>query len=100
MRSSKFLIAGPLACLILAGSAMSAGASCVTKGAKATSYSENSAKWFVMETIVQQVSWGLWPGWVASGQLPGYKVKNKRYKCTKESTATTCIGQATICKAG
>ncbi len=100
MRNKSLLIAGPLAVFILTVSAIGASANCVTKGAKATSYSESSAKWFVMETIVQQVSWGLWPGWVATGQLPGYKIKKEKYKCSKESSSTTCIGQATICKTG
>lgn len=72
--------------------------SCTTYGAKATAGTEKSAKWFVMETIVQQVSWGMWPGWVANGKTPGYKVKGEKYKCSNKGGGTTCIGQATFCK--
>lgn len=100
MRIKSLLAAGSLAGMILTVSSLGANAACVTKGATATSYSEASARWFVMETIVQQVSWGLWPGWVATGQLPGYQVKNRKYKCSKGSGTTKCTGRATICKVG
>lgn len=82
-------------CVILAPVAADAG--CTKKAAEATSGSEDSAKWFVMETIVQQVSWGLWPGWVLTGDLPGYSIKNKKFRCKKGSFGVTCYGQATIC---
>ncbi|MFG3591015.1 hypothetical protein [Bradyrhizobium sp. RDI18] len=49
----------------------------MTKGAVATSTSADSAKWFAMETMVQNVSWGLWPGFLANGRVAGYKVVNK-----------------------
>lgn len=75
-----------------------AEASCVKKAARATAGSESSAKWFAMETIVQQVSWGLWPGWVVTGELPGYTVKKKFYKCKPEGSLYNCFAQATICK--
>ena len=61
---TKFLATGTL--ILTMAAASSAQAACVTKAAEATAGSESGAKWFVMETIVQQVSWGLWPGWVAT----------------------------------
>lgn len=94
MRIQSLIIAS----LMIAAGSTTALAECVTKGAKATAGSESSAKWFVMETIVQQVSWGLWPGWVATGEVSGHTVKNERYKCESKGGSVTCIGQATICK--
>jgi hypothetical protein len=79
--------------------AASASAGCVTKGARATAGSEASAKWFVMETMVQAVSWGLWPGWLANGKVAGYKVKGERYKCRPEGGQVFCEGRATFCTA-
>lgn len=75
-----------------------ASAACVKKSAQATSGSESSAKWFAMETMVQAVSWGLWPGWLATGEVSGYTVKNERYKCKADGGSTTCISWATFCK--
>jgi len=80
------------------GAGAAQAGSCAKYGAKATSNSVKNAKWFVMETIVQQVSWGMWPGWVANGKTPGYTVRGKRYRCKKTSGGFTCIGQATFCK--
>lgn len=80
---------------VLGASAASAG--CVNKGAVATSDSEKSAKWYAMETMVQAVSWGLWPGWLSNGKVEGYKVTNERYRCNKESGGVTCHGRATFC---
>lgn len=90
-----------VAAVILAATALASGASaqCVTKGAKATSGSESSAKWFVMETMVQDVSWGLWPGWLSTGKVEGYKVSGERYKCQPASGGVFCEGRATFCKA-
>ena len=82
--------------LVMAG-AQGAQAACKKYGAKATSGTEASAKWFVMETIVQQVSWGIWPIWVANGTTPGYTVSGESYQCTKGDGGVTCIGQATVC---
>ena len=70
---------------------------CVTKGAVATSDSEKSAKWFALETMVQSVSWGLWPGFLANGKVEGYAISNERYSCKSEG-GVTCRGQATFCK--
>ncbi len=71
---------------------------CVTKGAVATSGSESSAKWFVMETMVQAVSWGLWPGFLANGKVEGYRVSNEKYQCKPDGGQVTCRGRATFCK--
>ncbi len=83
--------------MIGAGSAF---AECVGKGAVATSGSEKDAKWFAMETMVQAVSWGLWPGWLQTGKVAGYSVKNERYKCNPDGGQVTCHGRATFCTAG
>lgn len=77
-----------------------ANAACVTKGAEATSNTEASAKWFALETMVQSVSWGLWPSYVATGKVPGYKISKQKYKCTNATFGVTCKGQATFCKTG
>lgn len=81
-----------------------AQAACVTKAANATSGSESSAKWFVMETMVQAVSWGLWPGFVAANpeytrnwKVEGYKVSNDKYQCKSDGGQVTCRGSATFC---
>jgi hypothetical protein len=74
-----------------------ASAGCVTKGAVATSGSADQAKWFAKETMVQAVSWGLWPGFLANGKVEGYAVKNERYVCKPDGGQTTCRGQATFC---
>ena len=73
-----------------------ARAECVTKGAEATSTTESSAKWFALETMVQAVSWSLWPSFLATGKVPGYTIQDQKYKCT--NGAVTCRGRATFCK--
>jgi hypothetical protein len=73
-------------------------AQCVTKGAVATAESEKSAKWYALETMVQSVSWGLWPGFLANGKVEGYQIKGERYSCTSEGAGSTCRGRATFCK--
>lgn len=92
----KFAVAVGAATLVLAGAA---SAECVRKGAVATSGDESSAKWFALETMVQSVSWGLWPSFVANGSTPGYKISNEKYKCTTSGALVTCEGAATFCKA-
>jgi hypothetical protein len=84
---------------MLAG-VLPAAANCVTKAAVATSGSEDSARWYAKETMVQSVSWSLWPAYLADGSVPGYQVRNERYKCTKDGGGVTCRGQATFCKVG
>ena len=85
-----------VAAIALAGSA--AQAACVTKGAVATSNDEKSAKWFAMETMVQSVSWGLWPGYVATSKVDGYRITGERYSCKADGGGVTCQGRATFCK--
>jgi hypothetical protein len=75
-----------------------AEAACVTKGAIATSDSEKSAKWYALETMVQAVSWGLWPGFLANGKVEGYRITGERYTCKKDGGGVTCRGRATFCK--
>ena len=86
-----------LAAALLVAFSGSAYAGCVKKSATATSATKSSAKWFAMETMVQGVSWGLWPGWVASGVVAGYDVKNERYDCKPDGGSVTCISWATFC---
>lgn len=90
-------IVGLLSGCVLAFAASTAQAQCVTKAANATSGSESSAKWFVMETMVQAVSWGLWPGYVANSKVEGYTIKNEKYNCKPEGGAVFCRGSATFC---
>lgn len=75
-----------------------ASAECVTKAAEATAGDEKSAKWFALETMVQSVSWGLWPSFVANGSVPGYTIKNQHYRCNSGGGGVTCRGQASFCK--
>lgn len=91
------------AVMMLAGAAQ---AECVTKGANATAGSADSAKWFVMETMVQSVSWGLWPGFLSANpqhtknyKVAGYKITNERYDCKPQGGQVFCRGRATFCKA-
>lgn len=77
-----------------------AQASCVTKGAVATSADAKSAKWFALETMVQSVSWGLWPGFVATNKVAGYAITGERYSCKPDAGGVTCQGRATFCKVG
>jgi hypothetical protein len=75
-----------------------AAKSCVTKGAIATSGTVDSAKWYALETMVQSVSWSLWPGYVATSKVDGYNVINEKYSCKPDGGLTTCRGSATFCK--
>lgn len=77
-----------------------ANAGCVSKGAVATAGSEKDAKWYALETMVQAVSWGLWPGFLQNGKVAGYSVNNERYKCSPEGGQVTCHGRATFCTTG
>lgn len=74
-----------------------ASAQCLNKAAEATAGSEKDAKWFALETMVQSVSWGIWPAFVADGSTPGWKVTRQRYKCQPQGGAVLCRGQATFC---
>mgnify|MGYP003558422291 CR=1 FL=1 len=90
--------------LVAAGAMMAAlgapvaQAECVKKGAVATAGSEEWAKWYALETTVQAVSWGLWPGLLQNGKVEGYNVVNESYKCTPDGGTVTCRGTATFCK--
>lgn len=90
-------LACALAVAAISFGAGTANAGCMTKAAVATSGSADSAKWFAMETMVQNVSWGLWPGFLANGDVAGYKVVNKQYKCSPDGGMVTCHGRATFC---
>jgi len=97
LMKSKLLI-GALALAAVSLGAGVANAGCVTKGAVATSTSAESAKWFAMETMVQNVSWGLWPGFLANGKVEGYKVINTKYRCGPDGGMVKCHSRATFCK--
>jgi hypothetical protein len=77
-----------------------ASAGCVSKGAVATSGSEKDAKWYALETMVQAVSWSLWPGFLQNGKVEGYNVTNEHYKCSPDGGQVTCHGRATFCTKG
>lgn len=93
-------IAASFLVLTAALAASSAEAACVTKGAVATSADAKSAKWFALETMVQSVSWGLWPGFVATNTVAGYAITGERYSCRPDAGGVTCQGRATFCKTG
>lgn len=96
----KSIAAGAAVATAMLLAAGSAQAQCVTKAANATAGSAESAKWFVLETMVQAVSWGLWPSYVANGTVPGYKITNQKYNCKPEGGSVFCRGSATFCKVG
>ena len=75
-----------------------AQAKCLNKAAVATSGTEESAKWFALETMVQSVSWGLWPSFVADGSTPGWRIATQNYRCRQSGASVTCRGQATFCQ--
>jgi len=77
-----------------------AQAKCLKKAAIATAENEKSAKWYALETMVQAVSWGIWPVFVADGSTPGYRISTQKYRCKKDGGAVTCKGQATFCPSG
>ncbi len=96
---TKLLAAIAIAAAVSFGTT-AASAGCVSKGAVATAGSAESAKWYALETMVQAVSWGLWPGFVANGKVAGHTVKNERYKCAPDGGQVTCHGRATFCTTG
>jgi len=95
--SRLFMLA---ACIVLMGSAITAQAECLNKAAVATAGSEKDAKWYVLETMVQSVSWGLWPSFLADGTTPGWRIAKQHYRCKAEGVGVTCRGQATFCETG
>ena len=86
-----------LTCFMVMG-ATGAHANCLKKAAVATAGSENDAKWYALETMVQSVRWGLWPSFVANGSTPGWRISKQNYRCRKEGMGVTCQGQATFCR--
>ena len=88
------------AVVLVGGFATAAEAKCLKKAAVATSSSEKSAKWFALETMVQAVSWGIWPAFVADGSTPGWRIASQKYRCSKDGGGVTCKGQATFCPTG
>lgn len=97
MSFKNLVISGALTGLMVLSMSVSASAGCVSKSATATAPTQDSAKWFAMETMVQAVSWGLWPGWVATGDVAGYKVSKEKYKCSTGIDGVTCISWARFC---
>ena len=85
---------------VFAMGATSASAGCVSKGAVATAGSDKDAKWYALETMVQAVSWSLWPGFLQNGKVEGYNVTNEHYKCAPDGGQVTCHGRATFCTKG
>jgi hypothetical protein len=93
-----------LTALVLAASVVAApdaaSAACLTKAAEATAGTAESAKWFALETMVQSVSWGLWPSFLQDGSTPGWKITSQSYNCSSSGGGVTCRGNATFCKTG
>jgi hypothetical protein len=85
------------AAIVLALGATAVQAECVKKGAVATASSEEWAKWYALETTVQALSWGLWPGFLSNGKVEGYSVDDK-YSCKPDGGQVTCRAAVTFCK--
>ncbi len=98
--STSIAMAAAIGVAAMATASAPANAGCVTKAARATAGSQSSAKWYVMETMVQAVSWGLWPGWLSNGKVAGHTVRNERYTCTPDGGQVTCRGRADFCTTG
>jgi hypothetical protein len=96
MKSMSLICAAVAATLALGISSANA-ADCVKKAAVATSATADQAKWYALETTVQAVSWSLWPGYVATSKVEGYKVADS-YKCAPDGAQVTCHVVATFCK--
>lgn len=95
-KTTVALVAG----IAVLGLATSVQAKCLKKAAIASSGDAKSAKWFALETMVQSVSWGIWPAFVANGSTPGYRITKQRYKCESGGVSVTCKGWATFCPTG
>lgn len=83
--------------MTIALGASGAQAECLKKGAIATAGTEEWAKWYALETTVQAVSWGLWPGFLQNGKVEGYSVSDK-YSCKPDGGQVTCRAAVTFCK--
>jgi len=94
----SYLAAATVAVSLVVGvTGANAAGACITKAAEATSSSADSAKWFAIETMVQSISWGLWPGYVSNSKVEGYDITKQQFQCTG-SGSVTCRGNATFCK--
>ena len=93
----KFITLATSALVLALGATTASAADCVKKAAVATSATADQAKWYALETTVQAVSWNLWPGYVATSKVEGYKVDDK-YKCAPDGGQVTCHVVATFCK--
>jgi hypothetical protein len=91
---------GLAVCAAIFNVSATAEAKCLDKAAVATSASAKGAKWFALETMVQSVSWGLWPSFIANGSAPGYRITKQHYDCKNSGGGVTCKGQATFCPTG
>ena len=96
MKTSSLAVMTAIAVALLCATSASAK-DCVTKSAVATSGTADQAKWFALETTVQAVSWGLWPGFVSTNKVEGYNVSD-RYSCKPDGGQVTCHVTATFCK--
>jgi hypothetical protein len=96
MRKTSIFVASIVAAAM---AATSASAGCYTKTAKATTDNEKDSKWYALETIVQAVDWGAWPGYVATGKPTGYVIKSQQYNCKPDGGQITCHARATLCDA-
>lgn len=97
MKSISLACATIGAVLAIGATSASAHHDCVKKAAVATSATADQAKWYALETTVQAVSWSLWPGYVSTSKVEGYKVDDK-YKCAPDGGQVTCHVVATFCK--
>lgn len=93
----RWITAVAVAVFVTAGVSGAAEAACLKKAAVATAGSEKQAQWFALETMVQAVSWGIWPAFVANGSTPGYRIAQQKYRCKPDAGGVTCQGQATFC---
>jgi hypothetical protein len=97
MKLSYLAAAAVAASLAVGATGASAAGACITKSAEATSGSADSAKWFAIETMVQGISWSLWPGYVSNSKVEGYTITNQQFQCSGTGSVT-CRGNATFCK--
>jgi len=97
MKIISLASAALVAALACGASSANAAGACVQKAAVATAGTESQAKWYALETTVQAVSWGLWPGYVSTSKVEGYNVKDK-YTCKPDAGQVTCHVLATFCK--
>ena len=93
----RSLVVGSLIVMSVFGTSGASAKDCITKAAVATSGTADQAKWFALETTVQALSWGLWPGFVSNSKVEGYTVAD-RYTCKPDGGQVTCNVVTTFCK--